>query len=289
MNNKYRLEHRLGGGAFGNIYAGESILESIKRIEPPNCLHYNSYFRYMHANSWESSNQNCKWNFGDRVWQKQIGTCLSWFAKLFFNSSISFTHAKERWSNQEIIVFQKLNHTISCIKRQLALPPRVHFLNLFFSPQEQQSQQSFNSLQQEFFILRHLQGVKGVPKVYWFGQESKFNILIMERLGQSVDEKWKQMKTGAAASGGDNNERPHEVKLMTLLLTIDQMLDRLRDIHDRCVIHRDIKPENFLFKDTEYDQDEKHSHFEEDYQGASYVEEAAEAKNLNNESDSPNE
>ena len=36
---------------------------------------------------------------------------------------------------------------------------------------------------------------------------------------------------------------------MTLLLVVDKMLDRIRDIHDRFVIHRDLKPENFLVKD----------------------------------------
>lgn len=44
------------------------------------------------------------------------------------------------------------------------------------------------------------------------------------------------------------------------------MLDRLRDIHDRCIIHRDIKPENFLFRETAYDKYEFYSHFEDDHQ-----------------------
>lgn len=36
-------------------------------------------------------------------------------------------------------------------------------------------------------------------------------------------------------------------KFMSMFLTLDQMVMRLRDIHDRSVIHRDIKPENFMF------------------------------------------
>ena len=35
---------------------------------------------------------------------------------------------------------------------------------------------------------------------------------------------------------------------MSMYMTIDQMVIRLRDIHDRRVIHRDIKPENFIFR-----------------------------------------
>ena len=37
---------------------------------------------------------------------------------------------------------------------------------------------------------------------------------------------------------------------MTLLITVDMMVDWLRDIHDRSILHRDIKPENFLFQDN---------------------------------------
>ena len=32
-----------------------------------------------------------------------------------------------------------------------------------------------------------MQGVKGVPRVFWFGEEGGYHILIMEKLGQSLD------------------------------------------------------------------------------------------------------
>jgi len=38
------------------------------------------------------------------------------------------------------------------------------------------------------------------------------------------------------------------MNFITILLTIDRMLDRIRDMHDCGVIHRDIKPENFLIE-----------------------------------------
>ena len=44
---------------------------------------------------------------------------------------------------------------------------------------------------------------------------------------------------------------------MSLLLTLEQMLERLRDVHDRGVIHRDIKPENFVFKDLPMVEEEE--------------------------------
>lgn len=57
----------------------------------------------------------------------------------------------------------------------------------------------------------------------------------MEKLGGSLD----QM----------HRENRREFNQMTLLLVIDKMLDRIRDIHDRGIIHRDLKPENFLLKE----------------------------------------
>ena len=56
--------------------------------------------------------------------------------------------------------------------------------------------------------------------------------MIMEKLGQSIDELYKQEQ--------------RQFSMMTLLLVVDKMLDRIRDIHERGVIHRDIKPDNIM-------------------------------------------
>ena len=81
-------------------------------------------------------------------------------------------------------------------------------------------------------MLKHLQGVQGVPNIYWFGTEGGFSILIMELLDSSIDQLHK--------------EASREFTTITLALVIDKMIDRVRDIHDRSVVHRDLKPENFL-------------------------------------------
>ena len=91
-----------------------------------------------------------------------------------------------------------------------------------------------DSLQIEHKMLNHLKGVMGIPKVYWFGQEGGYNILILQKLGQNIDELNKKSDTRG------------EFSLMTLLLVIDKMLDRIRAMHEKDIIHRDIKPENFL-------------------------------------------
>ena len=59
----------------------------------------------------------------------------------------------------------------------------------------------------------------------------------MEKLGASIESMHKEEK--------------REFSLMTFLLTMAKMVDRIRDIHDKGIIHRDIKPENFLFSDME--------------------------------------
>ena len=82
---------------------------------------------------------------------------------------------------------------------------------------------SANSLYQEFKILKHLQGVKGVPQVHYYGQEGGFNILIMQKLGKSLEVM--------------HRETNRQFTMITLLIIIDRMLDRIRDIHDKGVIH----------------------------------------------------
>lgn len=53
----------------------------------------------------------------------------------------------------------------------------------------------------------------------WYGQEGGYNILIMQKLGPSVDEL--------------HREEGRQFNQMTHLLVVDKMLDRVRDIHER--------------------------------------------------------
>ena len=85
--------------------------------------------------------------------------------------------------------------------------------------------------------------------MYWYGEEGGFNILIMQKLGSSIDDLHRQER--------------REFSLVTLLLVVDKMLDRIRAIHDRGIIHRDIKPENFLINSTPLEEDCKIYNFNE--------------------------
>ena len=40
-------------------------------------------------------------------------------------------------------------------------------------------------------IMRLLQGLEGVPILYWAGQEGEFNVMVMELLGPSLEDMFK--------------------------------------------------------------------------------------------------
>jgi serine/threonine protein kinase len=77
-----------------------------------------------------------------------------------------------------------------------------------------------------------LQGGIGIPKLYWCGSQGNYNILIMDLLGNSLEDLFNYCK--------------RKFTLLTTLMLVDQMLSRLEFIHSRNFIHRDVKPDNFL-------------------------------------------
>jgi len=84
----------------------------------------------------------------------------------------------------------------------------------------------------EYRVYRDLYGGVGIPRVYWFGKEGKYNVLVMEILGPSLQDLFEFCSK--------------KFTLKTILMLADQLLVRIKWIHDRSYIHRDIKPENFL-------------------------------------------
>ena len=73
----------------------------------------------------------------------------------------------------------------------------------------------------------------GIPRIKWFGELSDRNILIMELLGQSLEDLF--------------NYCNRQFSLKTVLLLAYEMISRIELVHTRGkLIHRDIKPENFL-------------------------------------------
>ncbi|CCD23278.1 casein kinase YCK3 NDAI_0B02430 [Naumovozyma dairenensis CBS 421] len=87
-------------------------------------------------------------------------------------------------------------------------------------------------LRDEFRSYKILNKVKGIPHVYYFGQEGMHNILIIDLLGPSLEDlfEWCNRK----------------FSIKTTCMLAKQMIQRIKDIHNHDLIYRDIKPDNFL-------------------------------------------
>ena len=86
-------------------------------------------------------------------------------------------------------------------------------------------------LETEAYILSHLKAF-GLPEIKVFGCNADYNILIMELLGQSLENLFQ------------SQNKSFSIKTACMLGI--QMVDRIEYVHSRKIIHRDIKPDNFV-------------------------------------------
>mmetsp|Transcript_61005 Transcript_61005/g.107169 ORF Transcript_61005/g.107169 Transcript_61005/m.107169 type:complete len:429 (-) Transcript_61005:54-1340(-) len=98
---------------------------------------------------------------------------------------------------------------------------------------EKKSKKAKSQLRREAKIYLMLSGTVGIPSVKWFGETPDKYLLVMELLGQSLEDLF--------------NYCGRVFSLKTILLLAYELVSRVESVHSvGKLLHRDIKPENFL-------------------------------------------
>ena len=87
-----------------------------------------------------------------------------------------------------------------------------------------------NLLESEAGIMNYLKS-KYIPSIHSFGRSGDYNILIMQLMGQSLEDLINIKKT---------------FPIKTVCLLGYQMINILEFIHNKHIVHRDLKPDNFV-------------------------------------------
>ena len=80
-------------------------------------------------------------------------------------------------------------------------------------------------------LLKSIPGT-GIPTMHWFGIAGEYNAMVMELLGQNLEDLF--------------NYCTKNFTLKTILMITMQLIERIKHVHENNYVHRDIKPENFL-------------------------------------------
>src|SRR5258707_13987768 len=104
-----------------------------------------------------------------------------------------------------------------------------------------------SKLEHEYNVYRAISGIRGIPKMLWYGMEGRYNVMVLSHLGCTFEEM-------AQLSVLDANTVFTYAKQMvfspcaqsTLLFTSNSKLSVLKSLHDHHYIHLNVKPDNFM-------------------------------------------
>eukprot|EP00359_Climacostomum_virens_P006132 CAMPEP_0204911132 /NCGR_PEP_ID=MMETSP1397-20131031/9537_1 /ASSEMBLY_ACC=CAM_ASM_000891 /TAXON_ID=49980 /ORGANISM="Climacostomum Climacostomum virens, Strain Stock W-24" /LENGTH=497 /DNA_ID=CAMNT_0052081577 /DNA_START=1432 /DNA_END=2926 /DNA_ORIENTATION=- len=89
-------------------------------------------------------------------------------------------------------------------------------------------------LLREAKILKHLQGIAGVPLLIDQGTSGSYNYCTMELLEANLEELYNAKRLSS----------------MDVMFKAEQLIDALEAIHAKKIVHQDLKPKNLMTKDT---------------------------------------
>ncbi|OMJ89853.1 hypothetical protein SteCoe_7935 [Stentor coeruleus] len=89
-------------------------------------------------------------------------------------------------------------------------------------------------IEKEILVLKKLNGQEGFPKLYSYGTYQEHNYIVMQRLGKSLSQIFKDFS--------------HHFTIAEVAYLGWQMVKRIENLHSMEFVHRDIKPSQFLVK-----------------------------------------
>ena len=89
-----------------------------------------------------------------------------------------------------------------------------------------------SQLEYEHRVYEMLRGCKGIPKVFDFFTDNDYNVLILQKLGRSIQDVFE--------------EQDGKLPMKVVLAIATRVLKHLSFIHGAGMIHRDLKPQNMM-------------------------------------------